>query len=149
MSGTALHRGARELARLSHPKRATVRRLDRSRARPQWVRSRIVPGMLRARVQALPRSRAGRLHLFGGWAARGIWIEHGSHEARGWSRNRRGDLSNVDLGLRLGEDQCADDLFRKWRATGEQEVQDLIANDPAGKINKYEYFPMKAIVPSK
>ena len=31
----------------------------------------------------------------------------------------------------------------------EQEVQDLIANDPAGKINKYEYFPMKAIVPDQ
>jgi uncharacterized protein YciI len=31
----------------------------------------------------------------------------------------------------------------------EQEVQDLIANDPAGKINRYEYFPMNAIVPAK
>lgn len=31
----------------------------------------------------------------------------------------------------------------------EQEVQDFITNDPAGKINKYEYFPMKAVVPSK
>jgi len=31
----------------------------------------------------------------------------------------------------------------------EQEVKDFIANDPATKINKYEYFPMKAIVPSK
>jgi uncharacterized protein len=31
----------------------------------------------------------------------------------------------------------------------EQEVKDLIANDPAGKINKYEYFPMRAIVPAK
>ena len=31
----------------------------------------------------------------------------------------------------------------------EQEVQDFIANDPAGKINKYEYFPMKAVVPAK
>jgi uncharacterized protein YciI len=31
----------------------------------------------------------------------------------------------------------------------EQEVKDFIANDPAGKINKYEYFPMKAIVPAK
>ncbi len=30
----------------------------------------------------------------------------------------------------------------------QQEVLDLIANDPAGKINKYEYFPMKAIVPN-
>lgn len=29
----------------------------------------------------------------------------------------------------------------------EQEVKDFIANDPAGKINTYEYFPMKAIVP--
>ena len=31
----------------------------------------------------------------------------------------------------------------------EQEVKDLITNDPAGKINKYEYFPMKAIVSAK
>ena len=31
----------------------------------------------------------------------------------------------------------------------EQEVKDLIANDPAAKINRYEYFPMKAIVPMK
>ena len=28
----------------------------------------------------------------------------------------------------------------------EQEVKDLIANDPATSINKYEYFPMRAIV---
>ena len=31
----------------------------------------------------------------------------------------------------------------------EQEVNDLIANDPAAKINRYEYFPMKAVVPLK
>jgi uncharacterized protein YciI len=31
----------------------------------------------------------------------------------------------------------------------EQEVKDFILNDPASKINKYEYFPMKAIVPIK
>ena len=31
----------------------------------------------------------------------------------------------------------------------EREVKDLIANDPAGKINKYEYFPMEAVVPAK
>ena len=31
----------------------------------------------------------------------------------------------------------------------EQEVKDFIANDPATQINKYEYFPMKAIVPAK
>jgi uncharacterized protein len=30
----------------------------------------------------------------------------------------------------------------------EQEVEDLIANDPASKINRYEYFPMKAVVPA-
>lgn len=29
----------------------------------------------------------------------------------------------------------------------EQELKDIIANDPAGKINNYEYFPMKAVVP--
>src|SRR4030095_5066136 len=34
-------------------------------------------------------------------------------------------------------------------ADNEQEVQDFIANDPAAKINKYEYFPMKAVVPAK
>ena len=31
----------------------------------------------------------------------------------------------------------------------EQEVMDLIANDPAGQINRYEFFPMKAVVPAK
>ena len=31
----------------------------------------------------------------------------------------------------------------------EQEVKDFIANDPAARINKYEYSPMKAIVPAK
>jgi uncharacterized protein len=30
----------------------------------------------------------------------------------------------------------------------EQEVEDLIDNDPASKINRYEYFPMKAVVPA-
>jgi len=28
----------------------------------------------------------------------------------------------------------------------EEEVKDFIANDPAATINKYEYFPMRAIV---
>src|SRR6187401_3615061 len=28
-----------------------------------------------------------------------------------------------------------------------QELQDFISNDPAGKINRYEYFPMRALVP--
>jgi uncharacterized protein YciI len=31
----------------------------------------------------------------------------------------------------------------------EQEVKDFIANDPAAKINRYEYFLMKAVVPAK
>ena len=31
----------------------------------------------------------------------------------------------------------------------EQEVKDFIANDPAGKINTYEYHPMLAVVPEK
>ena len=31
----------------------------------------------------------------------------------------------------------------------EEEVRNLIANDPATKINRYEYFPMKAVVPTK
>jgi uncharacterized protein YciI len=31
----------------------------------------------------------------------------------------------------------------------EQEVEEFIANDPASKINTYEYFPMKALVPAK
>ena len=30
----------------------------------------------------------------------------------------------------------------------EQELKDIITNDPAGKINKYEYFPIKAVVPN-
>jgi len=30
----------------------------------------------------------------------------------------------------------------------EQEVKDFIANDPAAKINRYEYYPMNAIVPA-
>lgn len=30
----------------------------------------------------------------------------------------------------------------------EQELNEFIANDPAGKINKYEYFPMRAVVPT-
>lgn len=30
----------------------------------------------------------------------------------------------------------------------EEEVKDFIANDPAGKINRYEYFPMNAVVPN-
>jgi uncharacterized protein len=31
----------------------------------------------------------------------------------------------------------------------EEEVKEFIANDPAAKINRYEYFPMIAIVPTK
>lgn len=31
----------------------------------------------------------------------------------------------------------------------EQEVKEFISNDPASGINKYEYFPMNAIVPSR
>lgn len=30
----------------------------------------------------------------------------------------------------------------------EQELKDFIANDPAGRINTYEYFPMRAVVPN-
>lgn len=30
----------------------------------------------------------------------------------------------------------------------EQELKDMIANDPAGTINRYEYFPMRAVVPA-
>ena len=33
------------------------------------------------------------------------------------------------------------------KAESEQEVIAFIENDPAGKINKYEYFSMNAIVP--
>lgn len=29
----------------------------------------------------------------------------------------------------------------------EQEVKDFISNDPAAQINRYEYFPMRAVVP--
>jgi uncharacterized protein YciI len=31
----------------------------------------------------------------------------------------------------------------------EQEVKDFIANDPADKINEYEYHPMLAVLPDK
>ncbi len=31
----------------------------------------------------------------------------------------------------------------------EDELTELIKNDPATAINKYEYFPMRAIVPGK
>ena len=31
----------------------------------------------------------------------------------------------------------------------EEEVRPLIDNDPASKINKYEYFPMLAVVPKQ
>lgn len=34
-------------------------------------------------------------------------------------------------------------------ADDEQEVKDFIAGDPAGKIHRYEYFPMRAMVPAK
>jgi hypothetical protein len=30
----------------------------------------------------------------------------------------------------------------------EQELKDMIAGDPAGTINQYEYFPMRAVVPN-
>lgn len=30
----------------------------------------------------------------------------------------------------------------------EQEIKDFISNDPASKINRYEYFPIKAVVPA-
>jgi uncharacterized protein YciI len=29
----------------------------------------------------------------------------------------------------------------------EEDVKQIIANDPAAKINKYEYYPMQAVVP--
>lgn len=31
----------------------------------------------------------------------------------------------------------------------EQEVKDFIAHDTAATINRYEYFPMRAVVPTK
>jgi uncharacterized protein YciI len=31
----------------------------------------------------------------------------------------------------------------------EDEVKEFIANDPAAKINRYEYFPMRAVVPKR
>lgn len=31
----------------------------------------------------------------------------------------------------------------------EKEIEEFIANDPAAKINRYEYFPMNAVVPAK
>jgi uncharacterized protein YciI len=32
-------------------------------------------------------------------------------------------------------------------AESEDEVKDFIANDPATKINTYEYYPMRAVLP--
>ena len=32
-------------------------------------------------------------------------------------------------------------------AGSEAEVENFISNDPASSINRYEYFPMKAVVP--
>lgn len=29
----------------------------------------------------------------------------------------------------------------------EEELKEIISNDPAGKINAYSYFPMRAVVP--
>lgn len=34
-------------------------------------------------------------------------------------------------------------------AENEQEIASFIENDPASKLNKYEYFPMRAVVPNK
>ena len=34
-------------------------------------------------------------------------------------------------------------------AENEEQVRELIANDPASKINRYEYHPMMAVVPEK
>ena len=34
-------------------------------------------------------------------------------------------------------------------ANDEQEVAEIIANDPAGRINNYEYFPMRAVLPAR
>jgi hypothetical protein len=30
---------------------------------------------------------------------------------------------------------------------GEDEIADFIKHDPTSKLNKYEYFPMRAVVP--
>jgi uncharacterized protein YciI len=32
-------------------------------------------------------------------------------------------------------------------ADNEEQVQDFIANDPASSVNRYEYYPMRAVVP--
>jgi len=34
------------------------------------------------------------------------------------------------------------------RVDDEEQLKTLIANDPAGTINRYEYFPMRAITPA-
>ena len=34
-------------------------------------------------------------------------------------------------------------------AENEQEIASFIENDPASKLNRYEYFPMRAVVPNK
>ena len=34
-------------------------------------------------------------------------------------------------------------------ADSEEDVKEFIANDPAAAINRYEYFPIRAVVPEK
>jgi uncharacterized protein YciI len=33
------------------------------------------------------------------------------------------------------------------QAGNEAEVQEFVANDPASKINRYEFYPMRAVLP--
>jgi uncharacterized protein len=35
------------------------------------------------------------------------------------------------------------------KAASEEQVQEIIRNDPAAEINRYEYHPMKAVVPAQ
>ena len=32
---------------------------------------------------------------------------------------------------------------------GEEQLKELIKNDPATSINRYEYYPMRAVIPAK
>lgn len=38
--------------------------------------------------------------------------------------------------------------FAILEADNEEQVKEIIANDPASKINKYEYCPMRAVFPN-
>ncbi len=63
----------------------------------------------------------------------------------------RTEIMNQDKVLAFGPVPDPNEVYRLGIVSvqDEQEVKDLIANDPAAAINRYECFPMKAVVPKK